>query len=184
MTSPFDDADRPRAPRHEQARQTAVGRHGQSTLVAIHAHLRAEMEQVVQAVRAAQTDARRAADARALINDLSMVVDHRALGSFCGRHCQVVAMHHRIEDQVMFVDLAEADPDLGPVLDRLGVEHTVLHDALVALDSALVALVRGEAAALPRVVQAAETLQAGLLSHLDYEEEELLPALGRLEVFV
>ena len=184
MTSPFDDADRPRAPRPEGARVTAVGEHSQQTLVAIHAHLREEMEQVVRAVRAALTDARRAADARALISDLSMGVNYRALGSFCGRYCQVVSMHHRIEDQVMFVDLADAEPALGPVLDRLSVEHHVVHDALVALDAALVAMLRDEAQALPRVAAAAQTLQAGLLDHLDYEEQELLPALGRLEVFV
>jgi len=184
VKSPFDEADRPRAPRAEGAKLTAVGQHGQQTLVTIHDHLRHEMEQVVRAVSAALTDARRAADARALIKDLTMGVNYRALGSFCGRYCQVVDMHHRIEDEVMFVHLADADPGLGPVLDRLSVEHHVIHDALVALDSALVAMLREEAEALPRVAAAAQTLQAGLLSHLDYEERELLPALGRLEVFV
>ena len=184
MTHPFADADRPRAPRVPDAPQTAVGRHGQQALVMIHDHLRAELEQVVRAVSAAVTDARRAADARALIADLSMGVNYRALGSFCGRYCSVVAMHHRIEDAALFVDLGEADPALQPVLDRLSQEHHVVHDALVALDRALVAMLTEEAAALPRVAAALEELRAGLLSHLAYEEEELLPALGRLEVRV
>ena len=150
----------------------------------IHDSLRAELEQVVRAVAAAETDARRAADARALIRDLTMGVNYRALGSFCGRYCSVVAMHHRIEDAALFVDLGEADPSLRPVLDRLSQEHHVVHDALVLLDRALVDMLTQEASALPRVAAALEDLRAGLLSHLAYEEEELLPALGRLEVRV
>jgi hypothetical protein len=51
------------------------------------------------------------------------------------------------------------------VLDRLSAEHVVVHEALVELDAALV-----------------EMLTAGLLDHLDDEEAELLPALGRLGV--
>lgn len=181
-TSPFRDADRPRAPVHPAAATTAVGRHGQQALVGIHAHLRAEMAQVVRAVRAAATDARRAADVRALVNDLTMGVNYRALGSFCGRYCSVVDLHHRIEDAALFVDLGAADPELRPVLDRLSTEHVVVHEALVELDAALVEMLTAEAAALPRVQAAVEQLSAGLLDHLDYEEAELLPALGRLGV--
>jgi hypothetical protein len=180
--SPFSDADRPRAPLHPDAVTTAAGREGQSLLVGIHAHLRAEMAQVVRAVRAAATDVRRAADARALVNDLTMGVNYRALGSFCGRYCSVVDLHHRIEDASLFVDLGAADPELTPVLDRLSAEHVVVHDALVELDAALVEMLTVQEQALPRVQAAAERLSAGLLDHLDYEEAELLPALGRLGV--
>jgi hypothetical protein len=180
--SPFRDADRPRAPVAAGAATTAAGRHGQQALVTIHAHLRHEMAQVVRAVDAAAADVRRAADARALINDLTMGVNYRALGSFCGRYCAVVDLHHRIEDAALFVDLGAADPELQPVLDRLSAEHVVVHEALVELDAALVELLTAEAAALPRVQAAVERLSAGLLDHLDYEESELLPALGRLGV--
>ena len=182
MSSPFRDEDRPRAPHHPDAPVTPAGRVGQSALRGIHDHLRHEMAQVVRAVQAAVTDARRAADARALVNDLTMGVNYRALGSFCGRYCQVVDVHHRIEDASMFVDLAEADPALRPVLDRLSAEHVVVHDALVRLDAALVEMLTSEADALPQVQAAALALSAGLLDHLDYEERELLPALGRLGV--
>jgi hemerythrin-like domain-containing protein len=180
--SPFRDEDRPRAPVHPSAVTTAAGRHGQAALVGIHAHLRSEMAQVVRAVRAASTDARRAADVRALVNDLSMGVNYRELGSFCGRYCSVVDLHHRIEDAALFVDLGAADPELRPVLERLSAEHVVVHDALVELDRALVEMLTAEAAALPRVQDAVERLSAGLLDHLAYEEAELLPALGRLGV--
>jgi dihydroxyacetone kinase DhaKLM complex PTS-EIIA-like component DhaM len=178
--SPFRDEDRPRAPEHPGAPLTPAGRGGQQALRGIHDHLRHEMAQVVRAVQAAVTDARRAADARALISDLTMGVNYRALGSFCGRYCQVVDLHHRIEDASMFVDLGQADPELQPVLERLSAEHVVVHEWLVELDAALVEMLAAEAAALPRVQAAVEALSAGLLDHLDYEERELLPALGRL----
>jgi hypothetical protein len=181
-TGPFRDEDRPHAPAHPDAPVTPTGRSGQAALRGIHDHLRHEMAQVVRAVQAAVADARRAADARALIRDLTMGVNYRALGSFCGRYCSVVDLHHRIEDASMFVDLGAADPGLRPVLDRLSAEHVRVHDWLVELDAALVEMLTSEAAALPRVQAAAEALSAGLLSHLDYEERELLPALGRLGV--
>ena len=184
VTSPFQNAERPRAPRHPDAVTTAAGKQGQQALVGIHAHLRHEMAQVVRAVEAAVTDARRAADVRALMNDLTMGVNYRALGSFCGRYCSVVDLHHRIEDAALFVDLGEADPELRPVLDRLSEEHVVVHDSLVELDAALVEMLSREDGALPRVQAAVARLSAGLLDHLDYEERELLPALGRLGVRV
>jgi hemerythrin-like domain-containing protein len=146
----------------------------------IHDHLRHELAQVSRAVEAAVTDARRAADVRALVNDLTMGVNYRALGSFCGRYCSVVAMHHRIEDAALFVDLADAEPDLAPVLERLSAEHVAVHDALVELDAGLVAMLTEQADALPRVQAALARLGDGLLDHLDYEERELLPALGRV----
>ena len=68
------------------------------------------------------------------------------------------------------------------MLERLSAEHVVVHDALVELDEALVEMLTAEAAALPRVQAAVERLSAGLLDHLEYEEAELLPALGRLGV--
>ena len=153
-------------------------------LLAIHGHLRHEMQQVVDAVQRSISDSRQTADARGLINDLTMRVNYRALGSFCGGYCQIVSMHHRFEDQVLFVELGDADSDLQPVLNRLSVEHGAIHDALVTLDAALVAMLTHEADALPRVATAAARLQEGLLDHLDYEEEELLPALGRLQILI
>jgi hypothetical protein len=127
-----------------------AGRAAQQTLRGIHDHLRQEMRQVLRAVEAADTDTRRAADARALVNDLTMGVNYAALGSFCGRYCLVVDVHHRIEDAAMFPDLAAADADLLPVLQRLSAEHVAIHAALVELDAALVEMLIAQADGLPR----------------------------------
>jgi hypothetical protein len=177
---PFDPAERPRAPQHPDAVVSPAGRIAQRTLRGIHDHLRAEMRQVVQAVRSAATGTVPAADARALVAGMTMSVNYRALGSFCGQYCAVVDMHHRIEDAVLFPDLRAADPRLGAVLDRLSVEHVTVHAVLVELDRALVEMVGSGADELPSVQDAVERLSDALLDHLAYEEDELLPALGRL----
>ena len=184
LTLPFDDAGRPRAPEHPGAPVTPRGRVGAQQLQGIHDHLRHELAHVERVVAAAALDARRAADARALVQDLSMGVNYAALGSFCGRYCSVVDVHHRIEDAAMFPDLAAADAELQPVLDRLSQEHVAVHGALVELDQALVAMVEQGAPGLPRVQEALGVLSQGLLSHLDYEERELLPAIARLGLLV
>ena len=56
--------------------------------------------------------------------------------------------------------------------------------ALAAAGALAASAGTAEAAALPRVQAAVERLSAGLLDHLEYEEAELLPALGRLGVRV
>lgn len=180
----FLASDRPRAPRHPGAPTTEVGRHGAGFLVAVHDHLRAELAQVVRAVGLALTDHRRAADARALVNDLSSGLDPAAVGSFCRRWCRVVETHHRIEDGAMFPDLAEADDGLRPVLARLSHEHEVIHELLVRLDALLLDLVLGRLEDRDALATALAELQDGLLSHLAYEEDELLEAIARLGIRV
>ena len=177
---PFDPAERPHAPQHPGALATPAGRIAQRTLRGIHDHLRAEMAQVLRAVRAVATDQVVAGQARAVVAGMSMGASYRSLGSFCGQYCSVVDVHHRIEDAALFPDLRAADPELGPVLDRLSVEHVVVHEVLVELDRALVAMVTAGADELPAVQDALQRLSDDLLDHLAYEEEELLPALGRL----
>jgi hemerythrin-like domain-containing protein len=138
------------------------------------------MVQVVRAVRAAATGTGGAGDARAMVAGMTLGANFRALGSFCGQYCAVVDVHHRIEDAALFPDLRAADPDLGPVLDRLSVEHVAVHEVLVDLDRALVAMVEADGERLPAVQDAVQRLSDALLDHLAYEEAELLPALGRL----
>ncbi len=184
MSAVFADADRPRAPRHDDAPDTPVGREGADFLVAVHDHLRAELAQAVRAVGLAVTDARRAADARALVQDLSSGLDPAAVGSYCRRWCRVVEMHHRIEDASMFPHLAQADAELRPVLDRLSHEHEVIHAVLVRLDDLLVDLAQGSLQAAGPVSLALAELEDGLLSHLAYEEQELLGPIARLGIRV
>jgi hypothetical protein len=65
------------------------------------------------------------------------------------------------------------------VIDRIAEEHLVIHDAIEGVDRALVAQMRSPANFEP--LQAAlDLLTDALLSHLSYEEHELVEPLARL----
>jgi hemerythrin-like domain-containing protein len=158
---------------------TVVGRAQAQLLQSVHAHLRDELAQildVVAQVAAGETDI---AATRHLINYLTMRQNYWTLGSFCAAYCRIVAMHHTIEDQSMFPGLAAQVPSLAPVIERLSHEHEEIAEVLTALDEALVAMVT-DAAGLSQVQARAEQLATQLLAHLAYEEEQLLPVIGRL----
>lgn len=101
------------------------------------------------------------------------------LGTYCESYCRVVTTHHTIEDTSVFPHLRAAEPGLVPVIDRLEAEHRIIHDVIEQVDDALVALVRpsGEIGALRAAV---DLLSDTLLSHLSYEERELVEPLARL----
>jgi hemerythrin-like domain-containing protein len=86
----------------------------------------------------------------------------------CTRYCGVVGQHHGVEDASVFPHLTGREPQLKPVIDRLTQEHLVIHDAIQEVDRALVQHMTGP-----------ENHDA-LLSHLAYEEQELVEPLARL----
>lgn len=101
------------------------------------------------------------------------------LGAFCSRYCGVVASHHRLEDDAIFPHLVRSEPSLEPVIERLADEHLVIHDAIQAVDRALVDHIHRPDDYEP--IQAAiDFLGDALLSHLSYEEHELVEPLARL----
>ena len=79
----------------------------------------------------------------------------------------------------MLPHLRRADPRLAPVVDRLEAEHRVIHDVLEGVDAALVEMVRngGDVTGLRAAV---DLLTDTLLSHLSYEERELVEPLARV----
>ncbi len=79
----------------------------------------------------------------------------------------------------MFPHLATREPQLEPVLDRLTEEHLVIHDAIQEVDRALVQhMDRPENH--DAIQGAIDYLSDALLSHLVYEEQELVEPLARL----
>ncbi|MDN5766937.1 MAG: hemerythrin domain-containing protein [Humibacillus sp.] len=84
----------------------------------------------------------------------------------------------------MFTHLRRSDSDLAPVLERLQDEHHVIADVLEQVDEALVSLVGSDGygtaghAALDELQRAVDLLTDTLLSHLSYEERELLHPLA------
>jgi hypothetical protein len=158
---------------------TAAGRAQQQLLQSVHAHLREELQQIrdaVAQVAAGETDID---SARHHINQLTMRQNYWTVGSFCAAYCRVVAVHHTIEDLHMFPGLAAHEPALVPVIARLSAEHETIAQLLTELDEALIAMVT-DPDGLQQVEAWSDQLATQLLAHLAYEEEQLLPAIGRL----
>jgi hemerythrin-like domain-containing protein len=120
------------------------------------------------------------AAARGRINEMTMRQNSWTVGAYCAAYCRVVTTHHTLEDQAVFPRLRRADPRLAPVVDRLQLEHEVIHDVLERVDAALVGFVATEDGA--GLQQAVDVLTDTLLSHLSYEERELVEPIARLGI--
>jgi hypothetical protein len=175
---PWDESERPTGPAPEPG-QTYRYRTTARQLVAVHDGLRGELAQIrdlVGQVRAGTLDP---GVARSAINTMTMRQNNWTLGAYCESYCRLVTTHHTVEDQSLFPMLRSADPRLKPVVDRLEYEHTVIHDVLDRVDHGLVSLVT-EPDGMDNLSAAMDLLSDTLLSHLSYEERELVEPLGRL----
>jgi alkanesulfonate monooxygenase SsuD/methylene tetrahydromethanopterin reductase-like flavin-dependent oxidoreductase (luciferase family) len=179
----LDEATRPRGPRHDGATTTRGGEASAQMLVNVHAHLRSELEQIRGVVAEVAAGHSSPALARSLINRMSMRQNYWSLGAFCATYCRLLTIHHALEDANLFVDLKSRDAELGPVIERLSEEHEVVAAVLTRLDAALVAMV-DDPQQLAQVQIEVERLADILLSHLDYEEDELLGPIARLGISV
>ncbi|GAA5018912.1 hypothetical protein GCM10023258_06000 [Terrabacter aeriphilus] len=161
--------------------EAAVPQH----LVDVHDHLRAELAQLRDIVGQVRRGALSTGAARSVINTMAMRQNNWTLGAYCETYCRLVTGHHTLEDRSIFTHLRGVQPDLGPVLDRLEEEHHVIADVLEQVDDALVGLVGTEGygqtgeGALEEIQRALDLLTDTLLSHLAYEERELLHPLAR-----
>ncbi|WP_433045505.1 LLM class flavin-dependent oxidoreductase [Dactylosporangium sp. CS-033363] len=181
-TSLWDESERPTGPASDLAvqysgRQRASGQH----LVDVHNHLREELQQLRDLVDQVASGALDLGRARSMINTMAMRQNNWTLGTYCESYCRVVTTHHTIEDLSLFPRLRAADPRLVPVVDRLEAEHHVIADVLERVDQALVAMVtRPEG--VKQVREAVDLLTDTLLSHLSYEERELIEPLSAYNV--
>jgi len=175
----WDEATRPAGPRPPgDAAYSAHGRAIAGHLIEVHDHLRAELAQIrdlIQQVRDSQTGV---AEARSAINQMTLRSNSWTLGAYCASYCRILTGHHTLEDQAVFPHPRASEPGLAPVLDRLAGEHEIIHKVLGDLDAELVGLLR-DPGDFSRLQQAADVLTDVLLSHLSYEETELVGPLAR-----
>jgi alkanesulfonate monooxygenase SsuD/methylene tetrahydromethanopterin reductase-like flavin-dependent oxidoreductase (luciferase family) len=176
---PWDEDSRPSGPAPDRARrytadQQAAGRH----LVDVHDALRTELGQLRDLVVQVARGALDAGAARSYINTMTIRQNDWTLGAYCQQYCRILTGHHTLEDRGIFPHLRRADGRLEPVLDRLEDEHHVIADVLDRVDRALVALVTGPDG-MTEVRAAVDLLTDTLLSHLAYEERELVEPLAR-----
>lgn len=175
----WDETTRPSAPPQEGPEPSARGRAVGEHLIEVHDHLRHELAQVRELLAQVSSGAVEAGRARSVLATMTMRQNNWTLGAYCEAFCTVVTQHHGIEDGSVFRHLRRADPALGPVLDRLEEEHVVIHDVVEGVDRALVELLR-DPADFSGVQKALDELTSALLSHLAYEENEIVEPLSRL----
>jgi hypothetical protein len=176
----WDESTRPTGPAPEAGRSysahdEAAGRH----LVDVHDHLRGELarlQDLVEQVAAGHTDP---GTARSHIASMTLRQNDWTLGVYCAQYCRVVTGHHSLEDASVFPHLRSRDPRLAPVIDRLEQEHVTISEVLERVDAALVRLVCDDGG-MRAVRGALDLLSDTLLSHLSYEERELIEPLARL----
>ena len=166
-----------------EAPVTPTGRQSQETLIQVHEHLRTELRELQEAAAQVAVGAMVPAAARSLLNKMAMRQNYWTLGAFCAQYCRVVSIHHTIEDYQLFPSLRHEDQSLKPVLDQLHWEHEVIAAQIDRIDRALVEMMN-DPGKLEQVRRVADELGDMLLSHLAYEEDELLGPLGRLEIIV
>ncbi len=141
--------------------------------------LRRELEELRSILTRVREGAITAGDARSALNTMALRQNDWTLGAFCARYCFAVASHHGLEDEAVFPHLISSDPGLEPVIQRLGDEHLIIHDAIEGVDGALVHHI-GNPEDFTGLQRAVDLLTDTLLSHLAYEEQELVEPLARL----
>ncbi|MEU1754099.1 LLM class flavin-dependent oxidoreductase [Micromonospora matsumotoense] len=179
----WDESTRPVAPAAPPGqvyspRAQAVGGH----LVDVHDHLRRELSEIRDLLDQVRRGVVSAGDARGVLNRMTMRQNNWTLGAYCAAYCTLVTQHHGLEDDAIFPHLRRADPGLVPVIDRLEQEHVVIHDVVEGVDRALVALIE-DPGRLPELQQAVDVLTDTLLSHLSYEEQNIVEPLARYGFF-
>ena len=181
LTEPrWDEASRPhREPSRPGMTYTEQGRQVGQHLIDVHDMLRRELGELRELVAQVRDGALGAGDARSALSEMALRQNDWTMGAFCSRYCRAVAQHHGLEDDSIFPHLRRSEEQLEPVIDRLAEEHLVIHDALDAVDRALVHHIN-HPEDFDRLQEALDALTDTLLSHLSYEEFELVEPLARL----
>jgi alkanesulfonate monooxygenase SsuD/methylene tetrahydromethanopterin reductase-like flavin-dependent oxidoreductase (luciferase family) len=176
----WDEATRPHRPESgPEVTYTRRGRLVGQHLVDVHDMLRTELTELREILAQVRDGVVTAGNARSALNEMALRQNDWTLGAFCARYCGAVAQHHGLEDDAVFPHLVRSDRRLAPVIQRLEDEHLVIHDAIQAVDHALVDHINHPDDYTP-IQSAIDALTDSLLSHLSYEEHEIVEPLARL----
>jgi hypothetical protein len=179
-SKPWDESTRPTGPVPDPSRTyTDAQRSGPRQLIAVHDHLRAELSTIRDLVEQVAAGAADVGAVRSEINTMTLRQNNWTLGTYC----RVVTMHHTIEDRSLFPSLRRGDPRLAPVIDRLSEEHRAVHGIIERVDRALVDLVN-DSSKITELRDVVDLLSDALLSHLSYEERELVEPMARIGIIV
>jgi hypothetical protein len=175
----WNEADRPVRQRSTVLiSYSAEGRAAGQHLIDVHDGLRAELAELLDVIRRVKAGGLDPGSARSAVNKMTIAQNNWALGAFCVSYCRHLTAHHALEDEAIFPYLRSQELELSPVLDRLQAEHRVIHDVLEGIDQALLAFI-AKPGDFTAVDAAVDLLTDALLSHLAYEEEQLVDPLAR-----
>ncbi|WP_117208256.1 LLM class flavin-dependent oxidoreductase [Allorhizocola rhizosphaerae] len=178
----WDESARPSAPKPEgPVEYSAAGRAQAQHLIEVHDHLRAELAQLRDLIGQVASGVVDAGEARSHINTMTMRQNNWTLGAYCESYCRVLTMHHTAEDALLFPQLRRKEPGLAPVVGRLEQEHHAIAGVLERVDAALVTLA-ADPTRVDELREAVDILTDALLSHLSYEERQLVEPLARLGI--
>ncbi len=180
----WDESTRPTGPGPDPDRRyTAAELASSQQLIDIHNHLRGELTQIRSLIDQVTEGALPPGAARQHINEMAVRANRWAVGAHCASYNYLVTTHHTLEDRAMLPGLRRADSRLAPVLDRLSEEHGIIHHVLQRVDGALVDFVASSEEAGDALRRSIDQLSDALLSHLAYEERELVEPLARAHLF-
>jgi hemerythrin-like domain-containing protein len=174
----WDESTRPRFPAPASFHYSAVQQAAPQHLIDVHDALRSELARLRDIVEQVAQGRTSVGDARSAINRMTLRQNNWTLGAYCEQYCRIVTGHHTLEDVSVFPHLRRIE-GAAPVLDRLHEEHEVIADLLDHLDRALVVMVGDEDAGTEQLQDVLDLVTDALLSHLSYEERELLHPLAQ-----
>lgn len=173
----WDESTRPTFPVPAEARYTLQQQAAPQHLIDVHDALRAELDRLRDIVDQVARGQLEVGPARSAINRMTLRQNAWTLGAYCEQYCRVVTGHHTLEDRSVFPHLRSV-PGAAPVIDRLVEEHEIIAELLEHVDRALVRLVTADGG-VSGLQEVLDLLTDALLSHLSYEERELLHPLAQ-----
>jgi hemerythrin superfamily protein len=143
----------------------------------VHRLIRHDL-QTVGRLAAEVSDGLPGPDALAVIRSLEVGSPLWQLKVNCLQYCRFVHAHHHAESAMLFPRLRLANPELGPVVDKLESDHLKVSDLLDDVSAAALDLTETETEGTrKRLADALSDLGRELLAHLDYEEENISATL-------
>lgn len=173
----LDEDARPSAPPIPQA--TDADRRKGRQLAMIHANYLQDMARIAAVIDRIEAGDTPPAHLAQIVLSTNMAENYRAFGSLCGQECQILNMHHNIEEHHMFPDLETRETGFAAVVAKLRAEHKVVHELLERLAAAAHDMMD---APDPEGFQALRDIYRRLhlvvQSHFKYEETALEEAIG------
>jgi Hemerythrin HHE cation binding domain len=164
----------------EESPETTRGRMLYEMLLVVHGHIRSDLIRVERLAEAVVGEL----STDELEHELEELRSDTMLWQFqvsCLRWCRLVHLHHNAEDVEFFDLLEEANPAIGPVLERLRAEHREVAEFLDAVEGAARMLSGNDSLDARRAVaDALQALAGHLLAHLEYEEHNVAATTRRL----